>query len=181
MFPQQPKRMDRSLFLPRLPLLSACLAALLHMASVPASANDISWLDDTAAATLHAQEIGTEAAIFALAFTGVNYRYGGNSPESGMDCSGFVVHVFKEAFDISLPRTSAEIEQAGMPIEVSELSPGDLVFFNTLGADFSHVGIYLGNNKFIHSPRAGSQIRVENMKLPYWTRRFDGARRIGSS
>ena len=124
---------------------------------------------------------GAEIALFALAFTGVDYRYGGSSPEQGMDCSGFVSYVYKEAFDISLPRTSAEIEQAGMPIEVSELLPGDLVFFNTLGAAYSHVGIYLGNNKFIHSPRAGAQIRVENMQLPYWTRRFDGARRIGVS
>lgn len=126
-------------------------------------------------------ESGTEAALFAMAFTGVNYRYGGNSPETGMDCSGFVGYVFREAFDISLPRTSAEIEQAGMPIDASDLLPGDLVFFNTLGAAYSHVGIYLGNNRFIHSPRAGAQIRIENMQLPYWTRRFDGARRIGIS
>ena len=123
-------------------------------------------------------ENGREAAVFALAFSGVEYRYGGTSPASGMDCSGFVAYVFKEAFNVSLPRTSAEIEQAGLPIEMSELLPGDLVFFNTLNRAYSHVGIYLGENKFIHAPRAGAQIRVENMQLSYWAQRYNGARRI---
>lgn len=145
------------------------------------SANDISWIEKENESAPTIPEHGKEAALFALAFTGVNYRYGGNSPESGMDCSGFVVYVYKEAFDLRLPRTAADLEQAGMPIDISELAPGDLVFYNTLGPSFSHVGIYLGNNRFIHAPRPGAKIRVENMQLPYWIRRFDGARRIGVS
>lgn len=146
-----------------------------------ASASDISWTDPDASNSLINSSQGTEAALVALAFVGVNYRYGGQSPESGMDCSGFVVYVFKQAFDLSLPRTAAEIEQAGMPIDIRELAPGDLVFYNTLGPSFSHVGIYLGNHRFVHAPKPGAQIRIENMQLPYWTQRFDGARRIGLS
>jgi cell wall-associated NlpC family hydrolase len=164
-------------------LSGACLAILLVLVLValPANASDISWqyLEDVEAP--HFLEHGKETALFALAFTGVAYRYGGNSPETGMDCSGFVTYIYKEAFDVALPRTAAEIEQSGMPIDVSELQPGDLLFYNTLGRPFSHVGIYLGDAKFIHSPRAGAQIRIENMRLPYWTQRFNGARRIGVS
>lgn len=119
--------------------------------------------------------------MFALAFTGVAYRHGGSSPETGMDCSGFVSYVYKEVFDLILPRTAAEIGQSGMPIDVSELQPGDLLFYNTLGRPLSHVGIYLGDDKFIHAPRAGAQIRIENMRLPYWIQRFNGARRISIS
>lgn len=157
------------------------LATALVAAPLSALAIDISWTDNDSGDILEVPDHGKEVVVFALAFTGVDYRYGGNSPENGMDCSGFVGYVFREAFDLSLPRTSAEIEQAGMPVDISELAPGDLVFFNTLGASFSHVGIYLGNDRFIHAPRPGAQIRVENMQLPYWTRRFDGARRIGVS
>jgi cell wall-associated NlpC family hydrolase len=171
-------------FLPfsfRAHLPGACLAFLLALVSLQADASDISWQHVEAAESPRLLEHGKEAALFALAFSGVAYRHGGNSPETGMDCSGFVVYVYKEAFDVALPRTAAEIEQSGMPIEVSELQPGDLLFYNTLGRSFSHVGIYLGDAKFIHAPRAGAQIRIENMRLPYWTRRFDGARRIGVS
>jgi cell wall-associated NlpC family hydrolase len=153
----------------------------LTLAPFTATASDISWQRNEAADTLGFLNTGKEAAVFALAFTGIAYRHGGNSPESGMDCSGFVTYVYKEAFEVVLPRTTAEIEQAGMPIDVSELQPGDLVFYNTLGRSFSHVGIFLGDGKFIHAPRAGAQIRVENMHLPYWTQRFNGARRIGVS
>lgn len=157
------------------------LATTLLLAPLTTFAIDISLTGNDSHNALAVPDQGKEVVVFALAFTGVNYRYGGNSPESGMDCSGFVGYVFREAFDVSLPRTSAELEQAGMPVDANELAPGDLVFFNTLGASYSHVGIYLGDDRFIHAPRPGAQIRVENMQLPYWTRRFDGARRIGVS
>lgn len=169
----------------RLPL--SCLISrfsfglVLAFAPVAAYAIDISWHEGEPSQALLLPDSGKEAAVFALAFKGTDYRYGGNTPETGMDCSGFVGYVFREAFDVSLPRTSAEIEQAGMPVETSDLAPGDLVFFNTLGAPYSHVGIYLGNHRFIHAPRSGAQIRVENMRTLYWTRRFEGARRIGVS
>jgi cell wall-associated NlpC family hydrolase len=103
---------------------------------------------------------------------------GGNTPESGLDCSGLVRHVFKQAWGTVLPRTAEEISKVGEQVDRQELRPGDLVFFNTLRRTFSHVGIYLGDNKFIHSPSAGGQVRIESMDLAYWKARFNGARRI---
>jgi uncharacterized protein YfaT (DUF1175 family) len=120
----------------------------------------------------------SDVAFFALSLAGVQYRYGGNTPDMGMDCSGLVRYVFKEVLDKDLPRRSEEISQIGGSIESHELRPGDLVFFNTLKRAFSHVGIYLGENKFIHSPASGGKVRIESMSIHYWKRRFDGARRI---
>lgn len=156
-------------------LLMACLGK-----PPPIAAADITWADIDPADTQTVLASGMEIALFALSLSGVDYKYGGTSPLTGMDCSGFVGYVFREAFGIALPRTAAEIEQAGVPVEISELMPGDLVFYNTLGPSFSHVGIYLGESKFIHAPRAGSRIRLENMQLPYWNTRFQGARRLGA-
>ena len=111
-------------------------------------------------------------------FIGTRYKMGGNTVSQGLDCSGLVRLVFKDALNINLPRTAAEISRAGEKIDQSELQPGDLVFYNTLKRGFSHVGIYLGDNKFIHSPSAGGQVRIESMELSYWKKRFSGARRI---
>jgi hypothetical protein len=119
-----------------------------------------------------------EVAFIALSLTGTHYKYGGNSPETGMDCSGFVRYVFKESFGRILPRSAEEISHVGASVEDHELQPGDLVFFNTLKRAFSHVGIYLGENKFIHAPSAGGKVRVESMDLQYWKKRFNGARRL---
>ncbi|MGI4937259.1 MAG: C40 family peptidase [Janthinobacterium lividum] len=120
----------------------------------------------------------SELAMGAMEMIGIRYQYGGNSPESGMDCSGLVRYVFKETWGKILPRTSAEISHAGAKVNKEELRPGDLVFFNTLRKTFSHVGIYLGDNKFIHSQAAGKEVRIESMDLSYWKKRFNGARRI---
>jgi cell wall-associated NlpC family hydrolase len=120
----------------------------------------------------------SELAIRAMTMVGIRYRYGGNTPESGLDCSGLVRYVFKQAWGAELPRTSEEISRVGTNVATSDLRPGDLVFYNTLRRGFSHVGIYLGDNKFIHSPSAGSSIRIESMDLSYWRKRFNGARRI---
>ncbi len=109
---------------------------------------------------------------------GTHYKYGGTSPENGMDCSGLVRYVFKEAWGTDLPRTAAEISHAGQHVDPQDLKPGDLVFYNTMRRGFSHVGIYMGDNKFIHSPSAGGKVRIESMDLAYWKRRFSGARRI---
>jgi cell wall-associated NlpC family hydrolase len=92
-----------------------------------------------------------------------------------------VRYVFKEAWGAELPRTSAEISKMGENIDKQDLQPGDLVFFNTLKHTFSHVGIYLGDNKFIHSPSAGGKVRVESMDLSYWKARFNGARRLNEN
>jgi cell wall-associated NlpC family hydrolase len=116
--------------------------------------------------------------LSAMSLIGVKYTWGGNTPESGLDCSGFIRYVFQNSMNMTLPRTAVEMAQTGKTIDKTELKPGDLVFFNTLGRTFSHVGIYLGDNRFIHSPRAGRSVEVANMGQSYWTNRFTGARRI---
>lgn len=121
----------------------------------------------------------SDLVMTAMNFIGVRYRKGGTSPDTGFDCSGFTRHIFENSIGLVLPRRA--IEQANAPgllsISKDELKPGDLVFFNTLRHTFSHVGIYVGDGKFIHSPRSGAQVRVEDMRIAYWTQRFNGARR----
>lgn len=121
----------------------------------------------------------TDLVMNAMNFLGVSYRRGGNSADTGFDCSGFTRHVFENSLGLLLPRRSAEqAESAGLlRINQDDLKPGDLVFFNTMRRAFSHVGIYLGDGKFIHAPRTGSQVRVEDMREAYWIKRFNGARR----
>ncbi len=114
----------------------------------------------------------------AVSLLGIPYLRGGNSAESGFDCSGFVRFIYKETIGLVLPRTADEQANSTQKIERSELKPGDLVFFNTMKRTFSHVGIYLGEGKFIHSPRSGASVRIEDMRIPYWNVRFDGARRV---
>ena len=114
-----------------------------------------------------------------LGYLGIRYRKGGNGPESGgFDCSGLVKKVFGTAMGLSLPRTAAEMAKAGDKVSKQELMPGDLVFFNTLNRAFSHVGIYLGNSQFLHSPSTGGVVRVESMDISYWRKRFNGGRRL---
>ncbi len=122
-----------------------------------------------------------ELVLRALSFVGVNYRRGGESPETGFDCSGLVRHVYRESLGLMLPRTSRDISRLGETIRRDELQPGDLVFFNTLRRGFSHVGIYLGEHRFVHAPASGGEVRVEDMRQGYWTRRFNGARRIAAA
>jgi cell wall-associated NlpC family hydrolase len=119
-----------------------------------------------------------EVLVNALSLTGIRYKYGGNSPESGFDCSGFVRYVYQQAANLTLPHGARAISRLGQTIPKAELQPGDLVFFNTLKSTFSHVGIYLGNNRFIHSPSSGGGVRVEDMQDNYWQKRFNGAQRI---
>ena len=114
----------------------------------------------------------------ALSLIGVPYRMGGNSAETGFDCSGLVRAVYAESWGKILPRRAEEQAAATEKIEKAELKPGDLVFFNTMRRTFSHVGIYMGEGKFIHSPRTGASVRVESMNIAYWQKRFDGARRV---
>lgn len=113
-----------------------------------------------------------------LSLLGIRYRFGGNTPQSGFDCSGFVRHVFSDALGVLLPRTAVEMARVGETIPKDELQPGDLVFFNTLRRSFSHVGIYLGDNKFMHANSRGGGVRVDDMTGRYWAKRFNGARRI---
>jgi cell wall-associated NlpC family hydrolase len=121
----------------------------------------------------------SDMVLSAMNFLGVPYRRGGNSADNGFDCSGFTRHVFEMSLGLVLPRRADD--QASAPglkkIKREELKPGDLVFFNTLKRTFSHVGIYIGEGKFIHAPRTGGEVRVEDMRYAYWSKRFTGARR----
>ena len=118
----------------------------------------------------------------SMGFLGMPYRLGGNGEQDGgVDCSGFVRAVYQRTLGKVLPRRAAEQAAATQSISTAELQPGDLVFFNTMHRAFSHVGIYIGNNQFIHSPRTGSTVRVEDMSKSYWQSRFNGARRVDTT
>lgn len=120
----------------------------------------------------------SDLVVNAMGFLGVPYKRGGNSAETGFDCSGFVRAMYEQTVGLLLPRRADQQAAATQVIDKKELQPGDLVFFNTMRRNFSHVGIYVGDGKFIHSPRSGSEIRVEDMGIAYWARRFNGARRV---
>ncbi|RDU99504.1 C40 family peptidase [Trinickia dinghuensis] len=119
-----------------------------------------------------------DVVVGALNMIGVRYRWGGSSPDSGLDCSGFVRYVFQDTLGLALPRRAEEMSRVGEKVRMADLKPGDLVFFNTMRRSFSHVGIYIGGNKFVHSPSTGSTIRVDDLDDGYWEKRFEGARRI---
>lgn len=114
----------------------------------------------------------------AVELIGVRYRRSGDRPQTGFDCSGFVGYVFREGLGLILPRVSREMSKSGAPVSEDELEPGDLVFFNTMRHTFSHVGIYLGDHLFVHAPRTGQTVRIDDLQERYWARRYDGARRV---
>ena len=125
------------------------------------------------------RDSATEMVLTAMNFLGVRYVRGGNTAEQGFDCSGFTRYVFENSLGLVLPRRADEQAKiAGLlQVKKEELKPGDLVFFNTMRRAFSHVGIYVGEGKFIHAPRAGAEVRIEDMRASYWAKRFNGARR----
>ncbi|MBG6074531.1 C40 family peptidase [Polaromonas sp. CG_9.11] len=123
----------------------------------------------------------SELVVNAMGFLGVPYKWGGTDADTGFDCSGFVVSVYQQSIGLLLPRKAEQQAAATQKIDRTDLQPGDLVFFNTMRRAFSHVGIYVGNGKFIHAPRAGAEVRVESMGGSYWQNRFNGARRVIST
>jgi cell wall-associated NlpC family hydrolase len=153
---------------------------LAQSATEPEASNRITSVASQLANTVTSSVVdGTESLINnAMQLIGVRYRWGGNTPQSGLDCSGFVRYVFNDTFGFLLPRKSAQMSQVGLEIRKDELRPGDLVFFNTMRHAFSHVGIYVGDNKFIHAPSKGKSIRVDDMTKAYWEKRYNGARRM---
>ena len=177
----------------RLLVLSAMLcASLAHAAPGAVVADDLDQLlADKGLMTKLGDQIGqvrqtvgnkaSELVIHSMGFLGVPYKRGGNSAETGFDCSGFVRAVYEQTVGQVLPRRADQQAAATQTIDKSELQPGDLVFFNTMKRAFSHVGIYVGDNKFIHSPRTGAEVRVEDMRVGYWQTRFNGARRVDTN
>lgn len=167
-------------------LATTCVCA--QAAPPPVAEDDISRLMAEKGLLTQLDQVRTLVAsrasdlvVTAMGFLGVPYRRGGNNAETGFDCSGFVKAMYEKTVGLVLPRVANEQAAATQPIDKRDLQPGDLVFFNTMKRAFSHVGIYVGDGKFIHSPRTGSEVRVEDMHDSYWQRRFDGARRVSTA
>jgi hypothetical protein len=159
--------------------LASLHAASAHAADRPADRS----LTDSARASLSAAatrmvDRTRELGLFALSLVGIDYRYGGDSPDQGLDCSGLIRYVFQEVTGVTLPRTAQELSRIGKQVRARELAPGDLVFFNTRRFAFSHVGIYLGDDRFIHAPSRGGEVGVATLSSGYWQRRYNGARRL---
>src|SRR6266566_5059932 len=159
-------------------LASALLFAPLAAAESVSARQPASQASAVPATVWHSAQ---DLAIYALGLIGVYYRFGGTTPERGLDCSGLVRYVFEQVTGVMLPRTSQEISRLGAKIPLAELMPGDLVFFNTRRLQFSHVGIYLGEGRFIHSPRQGGEVEIVTLSKDYWQKRFDGARRLAGA
>ncbi len=124
-----------------------------------------------------AQDAIGNMLLQSVSLMGIAYKWGGNTPNTGMDCSGFVRYVFQKSLGINLPRTAAEMAKVGKRIPLNQLKPGDLIFFNTRRGSNTHIGIYLGSNKFIQSPRTGENIQISDLS-GYWANHFNGAKRV---
>lgn len=161
----------RPILLSLLASLSIALPAQAANASAAAAPVERSTFDEYASA---AEQLTEEA----LSYLGIRYRFGGTSPATGLDCSGLVLNVFRNAVGLDLPRSAREMAGLGDKIAKKDLKPGDLVFFNTMRRTFSHVGIYLGDGEFVHAPASGGRVRVEKISTAYWAKRFNGARRL---
>ena len=133
----------------------------------------VSWSVDTQKAL----SLSTQLSLNAMGLIGVPYIWGGAETTVGLDCSGLVQSVYRQTANIVLPRNTAQQAAVTQVINPDELRPGDLVFFNTLNRPFSHVGIYVGDNRFVHAPKPGASVRLSTMTRAYWADRFDGARR----
>ena len=173
-----------------LPLFGATMAlvaAVSFAASPLARADDLvraatpapaSVMSGAASAATGAWQAARDLTARALDLLGIRYKWGGATPQTGLDCSGLVQFVFQEVTGVTLPRSARELSRIGDKVALSDLRPGDLVFFNTRRFAYSHVGIYLGDNRFIHAPRRGRQVEVATIDGAYWSRHFDGARRL---
>ena len=160
------------MFMRLLPTLSAWILFLFVPMQV--SADDAFATD---VADMRGGSIG-ELVVRGLSYIGIPYRFGGQSRDSGVDCSALIQQIYREALGFAIPRTTREQAQLGQRVELSRLKAGDLVFFNTRRQAFSHVGMYLGGDRFLHAPSSGGQVRVEQLRKRYWVKRFNGGRRI---
>lgn len=166
-------------------LLAALLAVSCAVQAAPDAASKSSkddigqfLIDKGLSAKSQVEQTASNIVVSAMGFLGLPYKRGGNSFETGFDCSGFVKALYEQSIGKILPRSAAEQAAQTTQISKDELQPGDLVFFNTMRRAFSHVGIYVGEGKFIHSPKPGAQVRIEDMNVRYWNTRYNGARRV---
>lgn len=123
--------------------------------------------------------VSNEVIFRAISLVGTPYRYGGTNPDTGFDCSGLIGFVFNEAAGLRLPRTTRElIDIDARTVDRSDLQAGDLVYFNSRGGRVSHIGIYVGENRFVHAPSSGGVVRIDKLDTPYWTKFYVGAKRL---
>lgn len=127
---------------------------------------------------LQAEGAGREILMYTLGLLDVDYRFGGNNPAAGLDCSGMVDYIYQNAVGVKLPHNAAQIAELARPVPTEQLRVGDLVFFNTLGRPFSHMGIYIGDGKFVHAPHTNSAIRADLLSNRYFASRFEGGRTL---
>lgn len=123
-----------------------------------------------------ASERGREVALYALGLLDTGYRFGGKNPEAGLDCSGMVAYIYRQAAGVPVRGSAADIARDGRPVAREQLRPGDLVFFNTRNAPFSHVGIYIGDERFVHAPSSNGRVRIDRLADRYYAARFEAGR-----
>jgi len=119
---------------------------------------------------------GMEVVFYAMGLIDTGYRFGGKNPEAGLDCSGMVSYVYGQAAGLKVQGSAADIARNGRAINRAELRPGDLVFFNTLNRSYSHVGIFIGDARFIHAPSTNGRVRIDRLSDSYYASRFEAAR-----
>lgn len=177
-------RFMRRLWLPLLiaVLLAACSSAPQKVTRSGSSSGENAWRTKPPGfPNFVDHSVGREEiSIQAMGLVGIPYRWGGNTPDSGFDCSGLVKYVLARSASVDLPRTTAEMSTRGETIEPDEIAPGDLVFFNTTGRPHSHVGIYVGKLRFVNAPSTGGTVRLDYLTNPYWAKHFDGIRRMAA-
>ena len=155
-------------------LLLAVLAGCSSTPPAPGGRPGTASFQNEQMASPAAREVG----MYSLMLLKTGYQFGGKNPAAGLDCSGLVTHVYREAADMRLAGNAATLAREGRAVTLAEIRTGDLVFFNTLGRPFSHVGIYLGGGEFIHAPNSRGQVRIEKLTTQYWSQRFEMARTL---
>ena len=146
-----------------LPLLAACSTQAPTRLAAPPDA--------------HARhDKANDIVLYALGLIDSGYRYGGKNPEAGLDCSGMVSYVFRKSADMQLAGSAADLARQGKPVATAQLRPGDLVFFNTRNKSYSHVGIYIGDDRFVHAPNSRGKVRTESLKQGWFAARFEEGR-----
>jgi len=154
-------------------LICCCSALLVACGSTPLRAPSYPNVSDSPRASSNK---GSEVALYALGLIDTDYRFGGKNPEAGLDCSGMVSYIYREALGLSVSGSAADIAKRGRAISREALRPGDLVFFNTLHRPFSHVGIYIGDGRFINAPSTNGRVRIDRLDNRYYAQRFEAAR-----
>ena len=155
-------------------ILAASTAALLAACGSPSPRPPSSA--GTITQPLPLSEKGNEVALYALGLIDTGYRFGGKNPEAGLDCSGMVAFIYGQAAGVRVQGSAADIARNGRPVVPAALRPGDLVFFNTRNQPYSHVGIYIGDARFVHAPSTSGRVRIDRLSDRYYAQRFEAAR-----